>query len=330
MRVSLAIDTSTSRTLVSVVAGEEEIWSKFQDGATAHGPALPTLVAEAIKNARIDQVVVGMGPGPFTGLRVGIAFARTFALARSIPVIGVCSLDAIALPIGDKDFIVSVDARRKEVYWARYVDGIREGEPRVNFPADVAGAKIYLDLFPDMRALVNLSKSQNILLPYYLRRPDAVATAERPLITLRAATALDIPVLTSLDRQLFPYSPWSVAQFKEEFAGIPNTRHFLVAANEKQEIVGYAGVFAPAVGVEADITTVGVIEGYRKQGIATDFISRLENWSRTRGASAMMLEVKSDNLAAIRLYVSLGYLKISIRMNYYGPDMDAQVLRKEL
>ncbi len=329
MRASLAIDTSTSRTLVSVILGDKEIWHKFQDGATAHGAALPTLVAEGIKKVGIDQVVVGMGPGPFTGLRVGIAFARTFALARSIPVLGVCSLDAIALPIGDKDFIVTVDARRKEVYWARYINGIRQGEPTVNFPADLAGAKIYADLFPDMKALVNLSKSQNIVAPYYLRRPDAVATAEK-LITFRAATALDIPVLTSLDRQLFPYSPWSVAQFKEELAGIPNTRHFLVATNEKEEIVGYAGVFAPAAGVEADITTVGVIEGYRKQGVATHFISQLENWSRTRGASAMMLEVKTDSFAAIRLYLSLGYLKISIRMNYYGPDMDAQVLRKEL
>ncbi len=179
MRASLAIDTSTSRTLVSIIVGDNEIWQRFQDGATAHGPALPVLVAEAIKKVGIDQVVVGMGPGPFTGLRVGIAFARTFALARSIPVLGVSSLDAIALPISDKDFIVTVDARRKEVYWARYINGIRQGEPSVNFPANVTGAKIYPDLFPDMKALVALSEAQNIVAPYYLRRPDAIATAER-------------------------------------------------------------------------------------------------------------------------------------------------------
>jgi tRNA threonylcarbamoyl adenosine modification protein YeaZ len=118
-----------------------------------------------------------MGPGPFTGLRVGIAFAQSFALAREIPVRGVCSLDAIAAQVTEKDFIVTVDARRKEVYWARYTDGARVGEPAVNFPADVTGAKIHADLFPDMVALVNLPG--NIIEPMYLRRPDAVATVDR-------------------------------------------------------------------------------------------------------------------------------------------------------
>jgi tRNA threonylcarbamoyl adenosine modification protein YeaZ len=119
-----------------------------------------------------------MGPGPFTGLRVGIAFAQSFALAREIPVRGVCSLDAIAAQVTDKDFIITVDARRKEVYWARYVDGVRVAEPAVNFPADVTGANIHADLFPDMKALANLSG--DIQEPIYLRRPDAVATADRP------------------------------------------------------------------------------------------------------------------------------------------------------
>jgi tRNA threonylcarbamoyl adenosine modification protein YeaZ len=119
-----------------------------------------------------------MGPGPFTGLRVGIAFAQSFALAREIPVRGVCSLDAIAARVAEKDFIITVDARRKEVYWARYTDGVRVGDPAVNFPADVSGAPLHTDLFPDLQALVKLPG--NITEPIYLRRPDAVATADRP------------------------------------------------------------------------------------------------------------------------------------------------------
>jgi tRNA A37 threonylcarbamoyladenosine modification protein TsaB len=89
----------------------------------------------------------------------------------------VCSLDAIAAQVADQDFIITVDARRKEVYWARYTHGVRVGEPAVNFPADVTGATIHTDLFPDMVALANLSG--NIIEPIYLRRPDAVATADR-------------------------------------------------------------------------------------------------------------------------------------------------------
>lgn len=174
----LAIDTSTSRTSVAIIEADTVVFSGFLDGATAHGPSLPALVQEALAKSEVNEVVVGMGPGPFTGLRVGIAFAQSFALARNIPVRGVCSLDAIAAQINEKDFIVTVDARRKEVYWARYTGGVRVGEPAVNFPADVSGAPIHADLFPGMQALVNLPG--NITEPIYLRRPDAVATADRP------------------------------------------------------------------------------------------------------------------------------------------------------
>jgi tRNA threonylcarbamoyl adenosine modification protein YeaZ len=174
----LAIDTSTSRTSVAIIDGDIVVFSGIRDGATAHGPSLPALLQEALAISDVDEVVVGMGPGPFTGLRVGIAFAQSFALAREIPVRGVCSLDAIAAQISERDFIITVDARRKEVYWARYKDGVRVGEPAVNFPADVTGAPIHGELFPDMQALVKLPG--NITEPIYLRRPDAVATADRP------------------------------------------------------------------------------------------------------------------------------------------------------
>ena len=174
----LAIDTSTSRTSVAIIEADSVLFSGFRDGATAHGPSLPALVQEALAISDIDEVVVGMGPGPFTGLRVGIAFAQSFALASEIPVRGVCSLDAIAAQVHESDFIITVDARRKEVYWARYVGGVRVGEAAVNFPADVFGATIYANLFPDMVALANLFG--NITEPIYLRRPDAVATADRP------------------------------------------------------------------------------------------------------------------------------------------------------
>jgi tRNA threonylcarbamoyl adenosine modification protein YeaZ len=116
-----------------------------------------------------------MGPGPFTGLRAGITFAHTFALAREIPVIGVCSLDAIVV---DKDeYTVAIDARRKEIYWASYKGGVRVTGPAVDKPADVTG--YIIDLYPDMQKLAALSKAGNITEPMYLRRPDAVPTAER-------------------------------------------------------------------------------------------------------------------------------------------------------
>ena len=176
MTISLAIDTSTSKTIVGIIEDGAVLFEKAHEGATDHGRALSELVAQALKAAKPPQeVVVGMGPGPFTGLRVGIAFAQTFALARSIPVIGVCSLDAIK--VDNAEYTVAVDARRKEIYWASYKDGVRVDGPHVNKPAEVEN--FIIDVFPDMQKLVALSKMQNLTEPMYLRRPDAVPTAER-------------------------------------------------------------------------------------------------------------------------------------------------------
>ena len=177
MTISLAIDTATSRTIVGIIAGDKVLFEAFHEGATEHGFAITELVMKALEICpKPDQVVVGMGPGPFTGLRVGIAFAQSFALARQIPVIGICSLDAIAI---DKDhYTVAIDARRKEIYWASYQDGIRVAGPSVNKPAEVAN--FIIDVFPDMQKLVSLAASQSVTEPMYLRRPDAVPTAERP------------------------------------------------------------------------------------------------------------------------------------------------------
>ena len=148
------------------------------------------------------------------------------------------------------------------------------------------------------------------------------------MITYRQPIALDIPVLATYEKELFPYSPWSTAQFKEEFAGMPRTRYMSVA-EDGNTIVGYCGVFLPAPGVEADILTVAVLPAYRRQGIAKEFMRQIEAWSQEREASAMMLEVELSNESAIKLYESLGYMKISVRMDYYGPGKDAHVMRKD-
>ena len=175
---TLVIDTATDRTSVGIYQSGVELFYQFSDGAMAHGEALPKIIAEALKvEPNISKVVVGMGPGPFTGLRVGIVFAQTFATARNIPWVGVCTLDAIALSIAENEFIVATNARRKEIYWARYRDGQRVAGPAVNFPADVDG--YIIDLYPDITRMVELSADHNYTEPFYLRRPDAVAMADR-------------------------------------------------------------------------------------------------------------------------------------------------------
>ena len=147
------------------------------------------------------------------------------------------------------------------------------------------------------------------------------------MITYREANAFDLPVFVSLDRELFPYSPWSASQYKEEFSS--PTRHFVVAVDADQNIIGYAGVFAPG-GAEADILTVGVVLEHRGKGIAKALMALITNWAKEQGTTAMMLEVKTDNLEAIGLYESLGYSTLNIRKDYFGAGLDAQVMRLEL
>ena len=147
------------------------------------------------------------------------------------------------------------------------------------------------------------------------------------MINYRVATAFDLPVFVSLDKELFPYSPWSASQYKEEFSA--PTRHFVVALDNEQSIIGYAGVFAPGA-AEADVLTVGVVPSHRGKGIARQLMALITDWAHKQGSTAMMLEVKVDNAEAIGLYESLGYSKLNTRKDYFGPGLHALVMRLEL
>lgn len=172
--------------------------------ARGHGellaPSISRCLADAgLRPADLGAVVAGVGPGPYTGLRVGLVTAAALADAVGVPAYGVCSLDAIAAALPDEpDLLVATDARRREVYWARYRRGVRVGEPAVGpaagVPIDgvtaVAGAGVDLfgwpvphrpQRFPTTAALVACARDRitsgepgDPLSPLYLRRPDAV------------------------------------------------------------------------------------------------------------------------------------------------------------
>ncbi|WP_439689433.1 tRNA (adenosine(37)-N6)-threonylcarbamoyltransferase complex dimerization subunit type 1 TsaB [Curtobacterium sp. SP.BCp] len=161
----LAIDTSagTSVAVVDPSTGQQ-LASRSTDDSRRHaeviGPFLAEVLTEAgVTPAEVTGVVAGMGPGPFTGLRVGIAAARTFAAARGVPFLPLSSHDAVAAdqpqtdqprtdqPQADQPqtdqprpgpFVVLTDARRREVYWSAYdADGVRVAGPGLAKPADL-------------------------------------------------------------------------------------------------------------------------------------------------------------------------------------------------
>ena len=193
----LAIDTSVGLSVAILNSNGELTQSQAVDHGM-QGELTADLISQVIVNsglkiAELTDVVVGVGPGPFTGLRVGLVTASVFAHAREIPIHGICSLDAIAFDYAEPCVVVT-DARRKELYWARY-DGSRVGEPQVSKPEDILaqfpdtefvgpGAQIYpevisgkfLELKAGSLAKLFVSGAAQIVevSPMYLRKPDAV------------------------------------------------------------------------------------------------------------------------------------------------------------
>ena len=208
MRLILALDTATPAVTAGVVRLDDSSCAVLTERVTidarAHAErltpnALGALAEAALTMADLDAVVVGCGPGPFTGLRAGMATAAAYGHALGIPVHGVCSLDAIGVRTTGNTMVVT-DARRREVYWARYRDGVRTAGPAVNAPADVdpgtaqavAGSREHAGMFglplcepvyPTPAGLVaavcDWSDNPAPLVALYLRRPDAKPLAAR-------------------------------------------------------------------------------------------------------------------------------------------------------
>ena len=188
----LTIDTSGA-ILVAAVADGAVVAERSEFAPRGHAELLAGMVQAVLADsgARPELIIVGTGPATFTGLRVGLVTARTLAYAWGVPVEGVCSLDAIGAVHGT--CTVVTDARRREVYWARYEDGIRVDGPAVAAPADVhvagavvgRGGPLYPDVFANATAAdptplglvaaaqaARASGSDMATEPLYLRRPD--------------------------------------------------------------------------------------------------------------------------------------------------------------
>ena len=146
------------------------------------------------------------------------------------------------------------------------------------------------------------------------------------MITYREMIPLDVPVLVGMEKSIYPESPWSAAQFREELGGVPLTRRYIVAL-DGNSIIGYAGI--ALAGDVADIHTLTVIPEYRRRGIASAMLGDLEKWAREKKVSAVMLEMREGNNEAQPLYEKAGYQAISRRDHYYARGIHAVIMRKE-
>ncbi|WP_433052364.1 tRNA (adenosine(37)-N6)-threonylcarbamoyltransferase complex dimerization subunit type 1 TsaB [Dactylosporangium sp. CS-033363] len=208
----MVVDTATAAVTAALARIDDDVTllaERVTVDARGAGELLAPQIAAVLAEGEavpgdLAAVVAGVGPGPFTGLRAGMVTAAALGHALAIPVYGVCTLDAIGLVLPGRA-LVATDARRKEVYWATYVDGVRLDGPDVAKPADLAlagigvaagdGAEKYADVlgvpvegprYPGALALAALAADRvrskapgETLTPLYLRRPDAVLPGER-------------------------------------------------------------------------------------------------------------------------------------------------------
>ncbi|AER68505.1 tRNA (adenosine(37)-N6)-threonylcarbamoyltransferase complex dimerization subunit type 1 TsaB [Corynebacterium pseudotuberculosis] len=211
----LALDTATPDLIVGLVRVTSDtdtgvvVAQRILTDSRQHNELLTPTVVEILeesgqKFADIDRIVVGCGPGPFTGLRVGMVTAAAFGDALGIPVHGVCTHDAIANQL-DGQALVATDARRKEIYWSLYSDGVRTMGPGIVAPTELSipsristvsipeklgqllpgplrdVPQVNLRPLPEcLVAVADFSQTPEPLEPLYLRRPDAKEPASKP------------------------------------------------------------------------------------------------------------------------------------------------------
>lgn len=200
----LGLDTATPAVTVALHDGGQPLAQLVTIDAHRHAELLAPAIAKVIADAGAERgdltgIAVGVGPGPYTGLRVGVVTAKVLGAALDIPVYGVCTLDVIAADVEcDGGFLVASDARRRELYWAEYDETGRRSGPDVGPPAAIPGRArpvagegplLYPDLLPNDQGptypaaatlcrvtVAALADGRTGLLPaepLYLRRPDA-------------------------------------------------------------------------------------------------------------------------------------------------------------
>jgi tRNA threonylcarbamoyladenosine biosynthesis protein TsaB len=367
----LALDTAMAACSAALMEsdGGHVLASSFVRMERGHAEAIAPMVADVVaasgfKLGNLDRIAVTVGPGTFTGVRIGLAMARGLGLAMGIPVIGVDTLRAVAAnePDAQSPILVVADARNGDVYTALF-DAARQplrppsiatvAESVLGAPAgcrvigtaaveviatsgrddlvhsdagDVPDASRFAILAADLRP------TSSMPVPLYLRAPDAkpqVPIASRQAaVSFETATADMAPVLAELHRQCFE-EPWDERAFTD-LLGMPGASAMI--ALRGGVLAGF--VLTRTAADEAEIITIGVLPPSRRRGVARALLDRQSAELQNSGVRRLFIEVAVSNGAARDLYRTAGFEDAGVRRNYYaradGSREDALLMRKDL
>jgi tRNA threonylcarbamoyladenosine biosynthesis protein TsaB len=337
----LAVDTCLGACSVALLRDGETLVHHWQAMERGHAEALAPMVEEALHGhvvSSLDRLAVTVGPGTFTGQRVGLSFMRGLRLALDRPLTGITSLETMAAAAcaqtGSRRAAAIHDARRDEAYLSLAEDGVARAPIVLSFARAVeaihafgpcvlagTGAPAAREMLgegftlsgirqPDALFVARLAAARPVPppdmpppAPLYLRAPDAKLPGGRELV---APFAGDTASLASLHAAAFD-RPWDAAALRDLLTG-PNVFAFAAPS-------GF--VLVRAAGGEAEILTLAVSPSARGKGLGRALMQAAAARVTLLGAQMLFLEVGEDNPAALALYNGLGFQRVGSRKGYY-------------
>jgi tRNA threonylcarbamoyladenosine biosynthesis protein TsaB len=368
----LAVETCLGACSVALLDGETLLAHTWQAMERGHAEALAPMVQAAMARhgfAALDRLAVTVGPGTFTGQRVGLSFMRGLRLALNKPLIGVASLEAMAAAAvaetGMPRAAVLHDARRGEAYLSLVADGVATPPRVLAFPDAIQAVRAFGPCVlagtgaPAAKAQLDSGFALSAI-----RQPDAAMVAR--LAAARPAPPADAPppaplYLRAPDAKLPGARQPDVKQSGEPdpvrpFAGPPAALAklhatafdrpwdeaalrallagpgvFALAGHHEGRMAGF--VLARAAGGEAEILTLAVLPAARRRGLGHALMRAAARRAAALGAESLFLEVGTENPAALALYARLGFARVGARKGYYDSRSqagDALVLKAAL
>jgi tRNA threonylcarbamoyl adenosine modification protein YeaZ/ribosomal-protein-alanine acetyltransferase len=341
----LVLDTCLNACSVALYdeAAARVVVSAFQEMERGHaealGPMVENLFIEAgIKPGQLSRIAVTYGPGTFTGLRIGLSFAKGMALALDIPLVGLNSLKATAQHMGHEKVIIAHQAGGTGLFYWTSPNGPALGNieeiatsaktlNRTVIGSGFPGARTY---WPDAKVFADFAASlpatkENVE-PLYLRAPDAKpsVSVESSSAHVRLANLDDLNVLVDIHHNCFS-TGWSPSDLASLLA-IPGAAALVV------ELAGtiYGFMQFQWVAGEAEINTICVLPNYRRQHFGRDLMDGLLAQLQNMKTSKVFLEVASQNVAAVGLYEAYGFQRTGLRKSYYTDGDDAVTMVKVL